>query len=93
MIFLVDHNLEGHALLLSGRLTNQGWLDLLPIGFVFLEEVGLPVNSSDRVIIPHQTAIIDIALMRSPILLGIVDIEYSFLLDVPKKRDLKQEFV
>jgi len=50
MIFLVDHNLEGHALLLSGRLTNQGWLDLLPIRFVFLEEVGLPVNSSDRVV-------------------------------------------
>jgi hypothetical protein len=50
MIFFVDHNLEGHALLLSGRLTNQGWLDLLPIRFVFLEEVGLPVNSSDRVV-------------------------------------------
>jgi hypothetical protein len=37
IIFLVDHNLEGHALLLAGRLTNQGWLDLLPIRFALLE--------------------------------------------------------
>ncbi len=50
MIFLVDHNLEGHALLLSGSLTNQGWLDLLPIRFIFFEEVGLPADSSDRVV-------------------------------------------
>lgn len=50
MIFLADHNLEGHALLLAGRLTNQGWLDLLPIRFALLEEVGLPVNSRDRVV-------------------------------------------
>ncbi|MBD2150994.1 ACP S-malonyltransferase [Pseudanabaena sp. FACHB-1277] len=50
MIFLVDHNIEGHALLLAGRLTNQGRLDLLPIRFALLEDVGLPVNSSDRVV-------------------------------------------
>jgi hypothetical protein len=31
MIFLVDHNLEGHALLLSGNIASLGWLDLLPI--------------------------------------------------------------
>jgi hypothetical protein len=29
MIFLVDHNLEGHALLLSGNIASLGWLDLL----------------------------------------------------------------
>ncbi|UBF26938.1 ACP S-malonyltransferase [Kovacikia minuta CCNUW1] len=50
MIFLVDHNLEGHALLLSGSLTNQGWMDLFPIRFVLLEEIGLSVTSSDRVV-------------------------------------------
>lgn len=50
MIFLVDHNLEGHALLLSGSITNQGWQDLFPIRFVFLEEIALPVNSSDRIV-------------------------------------------
>ncbi len=48
MIFLVDHNLEGHALLLSGSLTNQGWADLFPIRFVLLEETALPITSSDR---------------------------------------------
>ncbi len=50
MIFLVDHNLEGHALLLSGSLTNQGWAELFPIRFVLLEEMDLSVTSSDRVV-------------------------------------------
>lgn len=50
MIFLVDHNLVGHALLLSGSITNQGWQDLFPIRFVLFEEIGLSVNSSDRVV-------------------------------------------
>jgi len=50
MIFLVDHNLEGHALFLSGSLANQGWLDLLPIRFILFDEVGLPADSSDRVV-------------------------------------------
>lgn len=50
MIFLVDHNLEGHALLLSGSITNQGWQELFQIRFVLLEEMSLPVNSSDQVV-------------------------------------------
>lgn len=50
MIFLVDHNLEGHGLLLSGSIANQGWLDLYPIRFITLEETALPVNSSDKVV-------------------------------------------
>jgi hypothetical protein len=50
MIFLVDHNLEGHALLLSGNITNLGWLDLLPIRLITFEEVALPVTSDDRVV-------------------------------------------
>lgn len=50
MIFLVDHNLEGHALLLAGSIASLGWLDLLPIRFVIFEEVGLSVDSDDRVV-------------------------------------------
>ena len=63
MIFLVDHNLEGHALLLLGSLTNQGWIDLFPIRFVLqgwidlfpirfvlLEAAELSMSSSDRVV-------------------------------------------
>lgn len=50
MIFLVDHNLEGHALLLSGNIAGLGWLDLLPIRFITFEEVALSVTSNDRVV-------------------------------------------
>jgi hypothetical protein len=50
VIFLIDHNLEGHAILLLGSITSQGWLDLFPIRFIFLEEAELPVNSSDRIV-------------------------------------------
>lgn len=50
MIFLVDHNLEGHTLLLSGSIASLGWLDLLPIRFVTFEEVELAVASDDRVV-------------------------------------------
>lgn len=34
MIFLIDHNLNGHALILLGSIANQGWLDIIPIRFV-----------------------------------------------------------
>ncbi|MGL5074548.1 MAG: ACP S-malonyltransferase [Waterburya sp.] len=50
MIFLVDHNLEGHALLLSGNIANLGWLELLKIHFATFEEVELAVTSNDRVV-------------------------------------------
>ncbi|NJR62626.1 MAG: ACP S-malonyltransferase [Cyanobacteria bacterium CRU_2_1] len=50
MIVLVDHHLEGYIVLLQGALANGGWLDLLSIHFVLLEEVGLAVDSSDRVV-------------------------------------------
>jgi predicted nuclease of predicted toxin-antitoxin system len=50
MIFLVDHNLEGHALLLSGSIASLEWLDLLPIRFVTFGEIGLAVASDDRVV-------------------------------------------
>jgi hypothetical protein len=44
MIFLVDHNLEGHALLLSGNIASLGWLTILPIHFVTFEEVELAID-------------------------------------------------
>ncbi|MGB0561252.1 MAG: ACP S-malonyltransferase [Spirulinaceae cyanobacterium] len=48
MRFLVDHNLEGHALLLLGRMVALGWLDFLPIRFMTFAEVELPISSDDR---------------------------------------------
>lgn len=50
MIFLVDHNLEGHSLLLSANIANLGWLDLLPIRLITFEEVELSVSSDDRIV-------------------------------------------
>jgi hypothetical protein len=50
MILLVDHNLEGHALILLGNIANQGWLDLLPIRFVTFKEMDLSIDSSDRMV-------------------------------------------
>lgn len=50
MIFLVDHNLRGHAVLLSGSILNGGWLDWVSIQFVTFDEMRLPVNSDDRVV-------------------------------------------
>ena len=50
MIFLVDHNLEGHALLLSGSIASLGWLDVLPMRFVTFAEIELSINSDDRVV-------------------------------------------
>lgn len=50
MKFLVDHNLKGQAQILLGNITRQGWLDLLPIQFVFFDDVGLAINSSDRTV-------------------------------------------
>lgn len=48
MIFLVDHNLKGHARILLGSIASQGWLESVPIRFVMFEEVGLSIDSSDR---------------------------------------------
>jgi hypothetical protein len=50
MIFLIDHNLKGHARILMGSLASQGWLDLLPIRFVMFEEVDLSNSSNDRIV-------------------------------------------
>jgi predicted nuclease of predicted toxin-antitoxin system len=50
MIFLVDHNFKGHARVLLGSIASQGWLDFVQIRFVMFEEVGLSIDSSDRVV-------------------------------------------
>ncbi len=50
MMILVDHNLKGYIVLLRGTLAADGWLDLLSIEFVTLEEAGLEVDASDRII-------------------------------------------
>ena len=50
MIFLVDHHLEGQAITLLGNISNQGWLELIDISFVTLEEVDIPFDSSDRIV-------------------------------------------
>ncbi|MBD2503736.1 ACP S-malonyltransferase [Anabaena azotica] len=50
MIFLIDHNIEGQALMLFGSLTTGGWLDILPIRFVSFDEVELPIDSNDRMV-------------------------------------------
>jgi hypothetical protein len=50
MSFLIDHNLEGQAVILYGNIANQGWLTLLPIRFVTFEELGILVSSDDRIV-------------------------------------------
>lgn len=50
MNFLVDHNLRGHAVLLSGSILSGGWLAWVPMRFITFDEMKLPVNSDDRVV-------------------------------------------
>ncbi|MGB3294801.1 MAG: DUF5615 family PIN-like protein [Phormidesmis sp.] len=50
MIFLVDHNLEGHAVVFLGAIANQGWLDSLTIQFVTFADIELSADSSDKVV-------------------------------------------
>lgn len=50
MIFLIDHNLKGHALIFFGAIASQGWLDILPLRFVTFAEINLPIDSDDRIV-------------------------------------------
>lgn len=50
MNFLIDYNLTGDAVLFWGTLSAEGWLNLLPIRFFTFQEVGLPMDSSDRLV-------------------------------------------
>lgn len=47
---LVDHNMEGQAILLWGALAAAGWLDLVPLRLLTFGEVGLPFDSDDRTV-------------------------------------------
>jgi predicted nuclease of predicted toxin-antitoxin system len=50
MIFLIDHNLERHAVVLLGNIANQGWLEIVPIRFASFQEVELSIDSTDRIV-------------------------------------------
>jgi hypothetical protein len=45
---LVDHNLEGKALLLWGMLATGGWLELLPMRLITFSDINLPFTTGDR---------------------------------------------
>jgi len=47
---LVDHDIEGHAVILWGALVAEGWLDLIDVELVMFSDAGLPTDSSDRVV-------------------------------------------
>jgi hypothetical protein len=48
MNFLIDYNLQKYAAILLGRIANDGWLDLIPIRFIFFNDIDLPIDSNDR---------------------------------------------
>jgi predicted nuclease of predicted toxin-antitoxin system len=50
MTLLVDYNLDGYALVFLGILTKLGWLEFVRIRFVTFREVGLSMESSDRMV-------------------------------------------
>ncbi len=50
MIFLIDHNLNGHAIIFFGSIASEGWLDIIPIRFVTFAQMELPIDSDDRVV-------------------------------------------
>jgi len=45
---LVDHNVEGQAMLLLGALGTAGWLELHPLRFMTFAQAALTYHSSDR---------------------------------------------
>ena len=47
---LVDHNMEGQAILLWGTLAAEGWFDITPMRLQTLTDVGLPIDSRERVV-------------------------------------------
>jgi hypothetical protein len=50
MIFLIDHNLKGHALVFFGAIASQGWLDILSIQFTTFTELDIPTSSDDKTV-------------------------------------------
>ncbi len=47
---LIDHNIEGWALLLWDTLTKTGWLELLPLEIIMFSDVGLSDDMNDRMV-------------------------------------------
>ena len=47
---LVDHNMEGQAVLLWGTLAAEGWLESVPLRLATFAEIGLSLESSDRTV-------------------------------------------
>jgi hypothetical protein len=50
MNFLIDHHLEGYAVVLLGTLASQGWLEMFSIRFLMFYEAELADDSSDRIV-------------------------------------------
>jgi len=50
MTFLVDYNLDCYAFIFIGILTKRGWIEFTSVQFVTFREVGLSIESSDRVV-------------------------------------------
>ncbi len=48
MKILVDHDIEGLAVMLWGTLVAEGWLELIPVELVMFTDVGLSFDSNDR---------------------------------------------
>ncbi|MFW5810278.1 MAG: DUF5615 family PIN-like protein, partial [Thermodesulfobacteriota bacterium] len=47
-VILIDHNMEGQAVLLWDTLKKSGFLNLIPMKMVMFSDVGLAENSNDR---------------------------------------------
>lgn len=47
-VILIDHNMEGQAILLWNTLKKAGLLNLIPMKMVMFSDVGLAENSNDR---------------------------------------------
>ena len=50
MTLLVDYNLDGYAIIFLGILAKGTWLEFISVQFVTFREVGLAMESSDRVV-------------------------------------------
>lgn len=50
MNFLIDYNLQKYAAILLGKIANDGWLDLIPLSFIFFQDIELLTDSNDRVV-------------------------------------------
>jgi len=47
-VILVDHDIEGQAVMLWRMLCADGWAELIPLDMILFAQVSLPENSSDR---------------------------------------------